>query len=109
MKRAVLGPIALLGGLLTLANLGTILHKSSRVYLFQQAQCVKYYRHHDPSVLDASFHVEEALCKLPAIQASLSVTDGIDSFLQFLPRKPPLLLATHQEKAPQTTISFLPY
>lgn len=79
--------IALLGGILTLRNLGTILHKSSRIYLFQQALCFNYYQIHDATQITTDYHVNEALCKVPSIQASLSTVDGIDSFLQCLPRK----------------------
>lgn len=86
-KRSLRGPIVLLGALLPLGNLGTLLHKSSRVYLFQQAQCLNYYQSHDISAIDANYNIEEALCKLPIIQSRLSVIDGVDSFLQFLPRK----------------------
>ena len=80
--------VMLLAAIITLGNLGTILHKSSRVYLFQQAQCLDYYRIHDPTKISLNYHVEESLCKLPAIQSRLSIVDGIDSFLQCLPRKP---------------------
>ena len=88
MKRFVLDPVVLLGGILVLANLGIVLHKSSRVYLFQQAQCFNYYQIHDPAKIDANYHIEEALCKLPFVQSRLSMVDGADSFLQCLPRKP---------------------
>ena len=86
-KRTVYGPIVLLGGILTLANLGTILHKSSRVYLFQQALCFNYYQIHDVSKIGTEYRIEEALCKVKAIQARLSIFDGVDAFLQLLPRK----------------------
>ena len=86
-KRTVSAPIVLLGGILIGANLGTVLHKSSRVYLFQQALCINYYRIHDPSKIHWPHSVEEKTCKVPEIQATLSMIDGIDSFLQLLPRK----------------------
>jgi len=92
LKHTVSGPLVLLGGILTLGNLGTILHKSSRVYLFQQAQCFNYYQVHDATQINADYVVEEALCKVPPIQSRLSMVDGVDSFLQCLPRKPPLPL-----------------
>ncbi|KAI4171532.1 MAG: hypothetical protein LQ348_006916 [Seirophora lacunosa] len=85
-KRTVYASTILLGAVLTLANLGTILHKSSRVYLFQQALCLDYHRHHDPANISSRGHVEERLCKVPAIQAELSTIDGLDGFLQNLPR-----------------------
>ncbi|KAL9047922.1 MAG: hypothetical protein Q9206_006373 [Seirophora lacunosa] len=84
-KRTVYASTILLGAVLTLANLGTILHKSSRVYLFQQALCLDYHRHHDPANISSRGHVEERLCKVPAIQAELSTIDGLDGFLQNLP------------------------
>ena len=88
MKRFILDPIVLLGGILVLGSLGGALHKSSRVYLFQQAQCFNYYQIHDPTKIDVNYQIEEALCKLPFVQSRLSMVDGADSFLQYLPRKP---------------------
>ncbi|KAL9010779.1 MAG: hypothetical protein Q9173_004316 [Seirophora scorigena] len=85
-KRTVYASTILLGAILTLANLGIILHKSSRVYLFQQALCLDYHRHHNPTSISLRGHVEERLCKVPAIQAELSTIDGLDGFLQNLPR-----------------------
>lgn len=105
MKRPVLEPIVLLGGLLMLGNLGTVLHKSSRVYLFQQAQCFNYYQIHDATKIDANYQIEEALCKLPWVQSRLSIVDGADSFLQYLPREPSLdfLCTQYTDASPQST------
>ena len=77
----------LLGAILALGSFGSVLHKSSRVYLFQQAQCLNFYQTHDVSAIGANYDIEEGLCKLPIIQSRLSVVDGVDSFLQFLPRE----------------------
>ena len=77
--------ILLLGAILTLANLAAIIHKSSRVFLFQQSQCLTYYLIHDPTKVDPRYRVEEELCKTDEIQSSLSMIDGIDSFLSCLP------------------------
>lgn len=77
--------ILLLGVVLTLANLAAIIHKSSRVFLFQQSLCLSYYLIHDPTKIDSRYRVEEALCKTDEIQSWLSMTDGIDSFLSCLP------------------------
>lgn len=85
LKRQVL----LLGTILTLANLGMVLHRSSRVYLFQQTQCFNYYTVSDPSQIEPNSRIQESLCKLREIQAPLSVTDGIDSFLARLPGRRP--------------------
>lgn len=79
--------ILLLGLVLTFANLAAVIHKSSRVYLFQQSQCLTYYMATDPKAVDAQRNVEEELCKIPAIQSQLSITDGIDSFLSYVPGK----------------------
>jgi len=79
--------IFLLGVVLTLANLAAIIHKSSRVFLFQQSQCLAYYMATDRSKIDSQYRVEEALCKIGDIQSRLSITDGIDSFLSYLPGK----------------------
>ena len=84
-KRQVL----LLGAILTSANLGLLLHRSSRVYMFQQTQCFNHYIRSDPSQIGSDLRIQESLCKLREIQAPLSVTDGIDSFLARLPGSRP--------------------
>ncbi|KAL2049951.1 hypothetical protein ABVK25_009818 [Lepraria finkii] len=94
-KPSVNRQVFLLGALLNLGYLAACIHKSSRVYLFQQAQCLTYYKIHDPTKIDSQYRVEEALCKLDDIQSPLSIIDGIDSFLQFLPAL--LVLATFKE------------
>ena len=86
-KISVTRQIVLLGAVLNVSYLATCIHKSSRVYLFQQAQCLNYYRANDPTKIDSHYHVEEALCKIHEVQSSLSILDGIDSFLQNLPGK----------------------
>ena len=105
MKPPALDPVVLLGALLMLGNLGMVLHKSSRVYLFQQAQCFNYYQIHDATKIDAHYHIEEALCKLPWVQSRLSIVDGADSFLQILPREPSLdfLRTLYPDTSPQST------
>lgn len=84
-KLSVRQQIFLLGVVLTLANLAAILHKSSRIFLFQQSQCLAYYLATDPTKVDGQSRVEEALCKLEFIQSRLSIIDGFDSFLSCLP------------------------
>ena len=84
-SRPVRQQILLLGAVLTLANLGAIIHKSSRVFLFQQSQCLNYYLIHDPTKVDSRDSVKEELCKMDEIQSWLSMIDGIDSFLTCLP------------------------
>lgn len=86
-KLSVNQQMLLLGFILTLANLAMTIHKSSRVYLFQQTLCFNYYTVSDPSKINSRSQVKESLCKLHQIQAPLSVTDGIDSFLVRLPGK----------------------
>ncbi|KAI4198057.1 MAG: hypothetical protein LQ350_005498, partial [Teloschistes chrysophthalmus] len=76
---SVISQIVLLGAILTLGNLAQIIHRSSRVFLFQQAQCLIYYKLADPSKIDAQFQVDEALCKLGPIQSRLSMIDGVDA------------------------------
>ena len=97
VKRPDLEPVVLLGGIITLGNLGTILHKSSRGYLFQQAQCFNYYQIHDATAIGSNHLIEEFLCKTPIIQSKFSIVEGVDSFLQCLPRKP-----FHQSHGSQT-------
>ena len=79
--------IILLGAILTLGQLAEILHKSSRVFLYQQAQCLLYYTNLDPTKIQSGFRIDEALCKAGPIQSRLAAIDGIDSFLAHLPRK----------------------
>ena len=79
--------ISLLTTVLVLANLAICIHRSSRIYLFQEAQCLTYYRAIDPSKIDSGLGVDEALCKVDDVQSPLSIIDGIDSFLQLLPGK----------------------
>lgn len=84
-KPSVNRQVFLLGAVLTFGYLASCIHASSRVYLFQQAQCLTYYETHDPTKIDPRHGVAEALCKLDEIQSPLSIIQGIDSFLQFLP------------------------
>ena len=79
--------IVLLGAVLNVSYLATCIHKSSRVYLFQQAQCLNYYQANDPTKINSHYQVDEALCKISEVQSPLSILDGIDSFLQNLPGK----------------------
>lgn len=70
---------------LTLGNLAICLHRSSRVYLFQQSQCLVYYMRVDPSKIAPDFTIDEALCKNKEVQSPLSIIDGVDAFLMMLP------------------------
>lgn len=79
--------IILLGAVLNVSYLATCIHKSSRVYLFQQAQCLNYYQANDPTKINSHYQVDEALCKIHEVQSPLSILDGVDSFLQNLPGK----------------------
>lgn len=79
--------IILFGVVLTLCALAEVIHKSSRVYLFQQAQCLLYYKTVDPSKIRPDFSVDEGLCKISPIQSRLATIDGLDSFLTALPRE----------------------
>ena len=79
--------IILFGAILILGNLADIIHKSSRVFLFQQAQCLLYYKNVDPTKIQLDFSIDETLCKVSAIQSRLATIDGIDSFLSSLPRE----------------------
>ena len=86
-KASTTNRIILLGAILTLGNLAEIIHKSSRIYLFQQAQCLLHYKNIDPSKIHTDFRIDEALCKVKPIQSRLATIDGVDSFLYFLPRE----------------------
>ena len=79
--------IILMSVVLTSANLALTLHKSSRVYLFEQARCLLYYQAHDITKIDPDHGVREDLCKLEGVQYPLSITVGIDHVLLMLPGK----------------------
>ena len=82
--------ILLMSIVLTGSNLAVTLTKSSRVYLFQQTQCLIYYQLNDPTKIDPKNGVEESLCKLAGVQYPLSIIVGIDSVLSLLPGKAPM-------------------
>ena len=84
--------VVLIGAILTLGNLAICLHRSSRVYLFQQSLCLQYYLVAQPNHVSADWEVEESLCKIREIQSSLSMIEGLDTFLQLLPGKNLVLL-----------------
>ena len=86
-KASTTNRIILLGAILTLSNLGEIIHKSSRIYLFEQAQCLVHYKNVDPSKIHTNFRIDEALCKVSPIQSRLATINGIDAFLFCLPRE----------------------
>ena len=86
-KTSATNRIILLGAILTLGNLAEIIHKSSRIFLFQQALCLVHYKNLDPSKIHTGFRIDEALCKVTPIQSRLATIDGIDSFLYCLPRE----------------------
>ena len=85
-RASVTNRIILFGAIITLSNLADIIHKSSRIYLFQQAQCLLYYNNVDPTKIQPDFRIEERFCKVSPIQSRLATFDGIDSFLNCLPR-----------------------
>ena len=71
---------------LTLGNLAICIHRSSRVWLFQQSQCLQHFLAVDPSRI-ADSQVPEAECKIKEVQSPLSMIEGADMFLQMLPGK----------------------
>lgn len=79
--------IVVVSFVLVLGNLALSIHKSCRVYLFEQAQCLIYYRLHDPQQIKTLDGVDESLCKLEPIQYPLSIIVGIDACLSFIPGK----------------------
>ena len=88
--------ILLMSLVLTLANLALSISRASRVYLFEQAQCLLYYQSNDPTQISSQHGVDESLCKLDDVQYPLSIVVGIDSCLALLPGKsniPPLFFS----------------
>ncbi|KAL6721974.1 hypothetical protein ACLMJK_001079 [Lecanora helva] len=82
---AAMRQIILLGTIGVLGNLADIIHKRSRVYLFQQALCLVYYKVTDPSKLGLDYNINESDCKIKQVQSRLSIYEGLDSFLFYLP------------------------
>ena len=72
---------------LTLSNLALCMTRNSRVYLFEQAQCLLFYHSHGSMQVDLGSRIEEGLCKGDEIQYPLSVVVGVDTFLSLLPGK----------------------
>ena len=84
--------IHLITAVLTLANFSICLHRSSRVYLFQQTQCLSYYLLTDPTKIGPNYFIDEMLCKNKDVQSPLSIIEGLDGFLGILPGRTPTLL-----------------
>ena len=63
-------------------NLAITTHRASRIYMYQQVLCSNYYAVQSPPKMTSDEH--ENWCKVPGIQSSLSIFDGIDSFLVLL-------------------------
>ena len=61
--------------------------KSSRVYLFEQAQCLLYYQTQKSPEAKAAGNIEEKLCKIDPVQYPLSIVVGVDTLLSLLPGK----------------------
>ena len=68
-------------------NFALTITKSSRVYLFEQAQCLIYYQVNDSTQIDFENGIKESLCKLEGVQYPLSIIVGIDAILAMLPGK----------------------
>ena len=79
--------ILLMSAVLVVGFLSLSIAKNSRVYLFEQAQCLIYYQSHSSTSINTQNSIEESLCKLDDIQYPLSIVVGIDSCLTFLPGK----------------------
>lgn len=77
--------ILLMSIIFPVSNLALSLTQSSRVYLFQQARCLSYYRVNDPTKIDSENGVEESLCKGEGVQYPLSIIVGVDAILTMLP------------------------
>lgn len=97
--------VVLITIVLSLGNLAICIHRSSRVYLFQQSRCLQHYLTFDPTVISPQWEVEESLCKIQEVQSSLSTTEGIDSVLQLLPAL--VALPTFQKLLPITGLRRL--
>ena len=79
--------IIVITAILASGNLSICLHRSSRVYLLQQSQCLEFYSYHDAAKIGADSMVDERLCKIKDVQSVLSVLEGVDGFCAVLPGK----------------------
>ena len=77
--------VAIVAIIITLGNLALCIHRSSRVYMYQQSQCLQYYLVNDPTKINDAWEIEESLCKISEVQSPLSMIEGLDTFLQLLP------------------------
>lgn len=77
--------VTMITAVLVLANLAICIHRSSRVYLFQQSLCLQHYLGTDAEKIGPHWRVEESLCKVKPVQSALSIIEGVDAFLQLLP------------------------
>ncbi|KAL8649435.1 MAG: hypothetical protein Q9226_005580 [Calogaya cf. arnoldii] len=77
--------VLIITAVLVISNLAVSIHRSSRVYLFQQSLCLQHYLATDPQKVGLDWLVEESLCKVKQVQSSLSIIEGVDAFLQLLP------------------------
>lgn len=77
--------VSIITAVLVLANLAVCIHRSSRVYLFQQSLCLQHCLATDPRQVGPHRLVEKSLCKVKQVQSTLSIIEGVDAFLQLLP------------------------
>ncbi|MCJ1281406.1 hypothetical protein MMC26_000725 [Xylographa opegraphella] len=77
--------ILLMSVTMTLSNLALCMTRNSRVYFFEQAQCLLYYQARGSTHVALRDSIDESLCKMDDVQYPLSITVGIDSFLFLLP------------------------
>ena len=79
--------VVLVAAVVVLANLAICIHRSSRVYLFQQSLCLQHIMATNPQNIGPQWRIEEKLCRIREVQSPLSLTEGVDAFLQLLPGK----------------------
>ena len=77
--------VLLVTAVLVLANLAICIHRSSRLYLFQQSLCLQHYRTVDSNTAGLHWPLDESRCKIKQVQSTLSIIEGVDAFLQLLP------------------------
>ena len=86
----------LLCAVLTLSALSVSITRSTRVYLFEQTECLSYYRDVGSVQDHGQNAINEDLCKLEAVQYPLSIIVGVDACLAILPGE--RQLAFHEPK-----------
>ena len=71
--------------LVTVIDLGAFLAVPPKTRVFEANLCLRYYQKHDPSKINKDGTVDEALCKINAVQAKMAAIMGWASMFEAIP------------------------